>query len=134
MSGIFLTHCATVCPIQKKPFPHRHGFQTRYSLEDKSWLAQVVQANLYSDRTQEALEAVKVVNTIPSIPRGTNKSLLVPPKVCRRSNRNLRLERLLTRARNIGESLSFEHCGAGGHFPFAGPQVNDTWNVTSIEI
>lgn len=42
-------------------------------MEEKFWLAQVEQANLYSDRAEEALETVKVVYTIPSLPRGANE-------------------------------------------------------------
>ena len=36
----------------------------RHGVEEKFWLAQTEQANLYSDRAQEALETVKVVCAI----------------------------------------------------------------------
>src|SRR6266702_5446220 len=71
----------------------------RHGVEEKFWLAQTEQANLYSDRAQEALETVKVVCAVPSLLRGTNKFSLPPPEVCRRSDRNPRPERRLTRAR-----------------------------------
>ncbi|KAF8265690.1 hypothetical protein EI94DRAFT_1787311 [Lactarius quietus] len=50
---------------------HRHG------VEEKFWLAQFEQANLYSDRAHEALDTVKVVRMIPSVPRCANKFSLV---------------------------------------------------------
>ena len=41
---------------------HRHG------VEEKFWLAQAEQASLYSGRAQEALETVKVISMIHSLP------------------------------------------------------------------
>jgi len=57
-------------------------------VERKSWLAQVEQAKLYFNQAQEALETVKVASTIPFLRRGAYRLSLVPPEMCRRSDRN----------------------------------------------
>jgi hypothetical protein len=98
-------------------YPTSHSAtDIRHGVEEKFWLAQAEQANLYSDHAQEALETVKVVCTIPSVRPGTNEFSLVPPGVCRRRDRYSRTERRLTRAHaaiEVGRRL-FGYCGVGG--------------------
>ncbi|KAH9057252.1 hypothetical protein EDB87DRAFT_1578883 [Lactarius vividus] len=69
-------------PIERTLAEDRMSFanDVRHGVEEKFWLAQAEQASLYSDRAQEALETVKVVSSIPSLRRGTDKFSLVPQR------------------------------------------------------